>query len=269
MMAKGEKAGTMMPAAPIFDLAGRVALVTGASSGIGVRYARILAASGAKVVLAARRTDRLEEIAAAIVAAGGKAATVAMDVADEASTIAAYDAAEAAFGPVDTIVANAGMNSEGLTTELPVAEFDQTVAVNMRGVFLTVREGAKRLIAAGSKERQHGRIVITASITADVIAAGLAVYSGTKAGVVQMGKVMARDWIRQGINVNMICPGYIKTEINADWFDTPAGAKQIEKFPRRRLMEESDLDVALLWLCSDASRAVTGTSVTVDDGQSL
>ncbi|MBV9840075.1 MAG: SDR family NAD(P)-dependent oxidoreductase [Sphingomonadaceae bacterium] len=258
-----------MARAPTFDLTGRVALVTGASSGLGERYARILAASGAKLMLAARRADRLEALRAEIAAAGGEAATVAMDVADEASTIAAYDAAEAAFGTVDTIIANAGMNSEGPTTELAVADFDQTVAVNLRGVFLTVREGARRLIAAGSKEKQSGRIVITASITADTISPGLAVYSGTKAGVVQMGKVMARDWVRQGINVNMICPGYIRTEINSEWFDTAGGARQIEKFPRRRLMEESDLDVALLWLCSDASRAVTGTAVTVDDGQSL
>ena len=258
-----------MAASPIFDLSGRVALVTGASSGIGVRFARILSAAGAKVVLAARRADRLDALRAELVHAGGEAVSVAMDVADEASTIAAYDAAEAAFGTVDTIIANAGMNSEGPTTELAIAEFDQTVAVNLRGVFLTVREGAKRLLAAGSREKQNGRVVITASITADIIAPGLAVYSGTKAGVVQMGKVMARDWIRQGINVNMICPGYLKTDINADWFDTPAGAKQIERFPRRRMMEEGDLDVALLWLASDASRAVTGTAITIDDGQSL
>ena len=253
----------------MFDLSGRVALVTGASSGLGMRFARLLSQSGAKVVLAARRTDRLDALRAEIVHAGGQAATVAMDVADEASTIAAFDAAEAAFGTVDTIVANAGMNSEGPTTELAVEEFDRTVAVNLRGVFLTAREGAKRLLAAGSREKQHGRIVITASITADVISPGLAVYSGTKAGVLQMGKVMARDWVRQGINVNMICPGYIKTEINGEWFDSAAGAKQIETFPRRRLAEESDLDVPLLWLCSDASRGVTGTAVTVDDGQSL
>jgi len=258
-----------MTAAPKFDLSGRVALVTGASSGLGSRYARVLAAAGAKVVLAARRTDRLQGLQAELSASGGEAICVAMDVADEASTIAAYDAAQAAFGLVDTIVANAGMNAEGPTTDLSVADFDQTVAVNLRGVFLTVREGARRLIAGGSKETQKGRVVITASITADVISPGLAVYSATKAGVVQMGKVMARDWIRQGINVNMICPGYIRTEINSDWFDTPGGAKQIDKFPRRRLMEESDLDAPLLWLCSDAAAAVTGTAVTVDDGQSL
>jgi NAD(P)-dependent dehydrogenase (short-subunit alcohol dehydrogenase family) len=256
-------------ATPVFDLSGRVALVTGASSGLGERFATILAASGAAVVLAARRTDRLEQACAAIKARGGRVIAVAMDVADEASTIAAYDAAEAAFGTVDTIVANAGMNSEGSVLDLPVDEFDRVMGVNLRGVFLTAREGAKRLIASGSRESGRGRVVITASITAHTIAPGLAVYSASKAGVVQLGKVMARDWVRQGINVNMICPGYIKTEINGDWFDTDGGARQIAKFPRRRVMAADELDTMLLYLASDASGGVTGTSFTIDDGQSL
>ncbi len=256
-------------AAPKFDLAGRVALVTGASSGLGKRFATILAASGAAVILAARRTDRLDETCAAIAATGGRAIAVAMDVADETSTIAAYDAAEAAFGPVDTIIANAGMNSEGSVLDLPIAEFDRVMAVNLRGVFLTVREGARRLIADGSRDHQRGRIVITASITAETTSPGLAVYSASKAGVVQFGKVLARDWVRHGINVNMICPGYVSTEINGDWFDTEGGARQIAKFPRRRLMEQNELDTMLLYLASDASAGVTGSSFTIDDGQSL
>ncbi|MDB5715825.1 MAG: family oxidoreductase [Sphingomonadales bacterium] len=260
---------TRQAATPVFDLSGRVALVTGASSGIGERFATILAASGAAVVLAARRADRLEQACAAIKAKGGRAIAVAMDVADEPSTIAAYDAAEAAFGPVDTIIANAGMNSEGSVLDLSVEEFDRVMAVNFRGVFLTAREGARRLIANGSRETGRGRIVITASITADTVSPGLAIYSGSKAGVVRMGKVMAREWVRQGINVNMICPGYIKTEINGDWFETEGGAKQIAKFPRRRIMEQGELDTMLLYLASDASAGVTGTSFTIDDGQSL
>lgn len=258
-----------MAAAPVFDLSGRVALVTGASSGLGARFGRILAVAGARVVLAARRTDRLDVVRGEIEAAGGTAIAVAMDVADEVSTIAAYDAAEAAFGTVDTIIANAGMNSEGKIVDLPVDEFDRVLAVNMRGVFLTAREGARRLMAAGSRETGVGRLVITASITAHSVAPGLAVYSASKAGVLHMGRVLARDWIRQGINVNMICPGYVRTEINGDWFDTEAGTRQIAGFHRRRLMDESDLDAMLLYLASDASRAVTGTSFTIDDGQSL
>lgn len=258
-----------MTNAPIFDLSGRVALVTGASSGLGQRFGRILAASGAAVALAARRTDRLEATRAEIEAAGGRAIAVEMDVADDASVIAAYDACEAAFGTVDTIVANAGMNSEGMATDLSAEEFDQVMAVNLRGAFLTAREGAKRLMAAGSRDKGHGRIVITASITAFAVDAGLAAYSASKAGVLQMGKVLAREWIRQGINVNMICPGYIRTEINADWFDTAGGEKQIQTFPRRRLMDEGSLDTMLLYLASDASAEITGASFTLDDGQSL
>lgn len=258
-----------MANAPIFDLSGRVALVTGASSGIGARWGRILAASGAKVILAARRTDRLESIRNDIMAAGGQAIAVAMDVADEVSTIAAYDAAEQAFGIVDTIVANAGMNAEGPAVDLPIEEFDRVSAVNVRGVFLTVREGARRLLADNSREKEHGRIVINSSVTANSISPGVAAYSATKAAVQQMGRVLARDWARHGINVNMICPGYIRTDLSGEWFDTPGGQKQINGFPRRRLMEESDLDVALLYLCSDASRSVTGSSFTIDDGQML
>ena len=258
-----------MAATPNFDLSGRVALVTGASSGLGARFGRILAASGAKVVLAARRIDRLAALTAEINGAGGQAIAVAMDVADEGSTVAAYDAAERAFGVVDTVIANAGMNIEGSVIDLPVDAFDEVMGVNLRGVFLTVREGAKRLIANDAKQTQRGRIVIISSITADTISPGLAVYSASKAAVLQMGKVMARDWARQGINVNMICPGYIRTDINSAWFDTEGGAKQIAKFPRRRLMEEGGLDAMLLYLASDAARAVTGVAFTLDDGQSL
>jgi NAD(P)-dependent dehydrogenase (short-subunit alcohol dehydrogenase family) len=255
--------------APAFNLTGRTALITGASSGLGAHFARTLAAAGARVVLAARRTDRLAALQAELTEAGAQAISVAMDVADEASTIAAYDTAAAAFGEIDTVVANAGTNAEGPVVDLTAQAFDDLMAVNLRGVFLTVREGGKRMMAAGSRERQHGRIIIISSITAHAIEPGLAAYSASKAAVLQFGRVLARDWIRQGINVNMICPGYIRTEINADWFDTEAGARQIAKFPRRRLMLESDLDGPLLFLASDASRAVTGTALTIDDGQSL
>lgn len=250
-------------------LQGRIALVTGASSGFGHRFGRVLAGAGARVVLAARRTDRLEALCTAIRQDGGEAIAVPMDVADERSTIAAYDAAEAAFGTPDTIVANAGLSGNGPAISLSVEDFDQTMAVNLRGAFLTLREGARRLIAAGSAERQHGRMIVTASITADVVEPGLGAYSASKAGVVQLGKVLAREWVRSGINVNMLCPGYVKTELNDEWFDSEAGLKQVARFNRRRLMEASDLDGMLLFLASDAARGVTGSAITVDDGQSL
>lgn len=254
---------------PVFDLTGRTVLITGASSGIGERWARLVAAAGARVVMCARRTDRLELIRADLEAAGHSALSVAVDVSDESSIIAAFDAAEARFGPVNTVIANAGVSGEGVAVDLTMDEFDQTIAINLRGVFITAREGARRMIAAGSVQTGEGRIVITSSITAFKADPGLSAYSATKAGVVQMGKVMAREWMRKGINVNMICPGYIRTEINAAWFDCEGGAKQVQTFPRRRLMDESDLDVPLLFLASDLSRSVTGTAVTVDDGQGL
>ena len=251
------------------SLKGRTLLITGASSGIGAHFAEVAAAAGAKLVLGARRTGRLDTLVAAIKAKGGEAIAVAMDVADKASTVAAFDAAEAAFGPVDSVIANAGMGSETPFLEQSVDEFDQLMAVNLRGVFLTVQEGARRMMAAGSRERQHGRIVIMSSITAQRVDPGLALYSASKAAVLQMGKVLAREWARQGINVNSVLPGYILTEINSDWFKTEGGQKQMMRFPRKRVMEIDALDPILLYLASDASKSVTGVGFTIDDGQSL
>lgn len=254
---------------PPFDLTGRVALVTGASSGIGRRLALNLAKGGAKVAAAARRTDRLESLVEEIVAGGGQAVAVEMDVADEASLIAGFGAAESELGPVDTVYANAGMNLEGLAVDLEVEAFDRMVAVNFRGVFLTAREAARRMMRAGSRDSGRGRIVLVASIGAHTVLPGLTAYCATKAGVAMMGKSLAREWARQGINVNTVCPGFIETELNADWFATDGGKRQIQSFPRKRLMEDADLDPILLYLGADASRAVTGSVFTLDDGQSL
>ncbi|QIG81061.1 SDR family NAD(P)-dependent oxidoreductase [Stakelama tenebrarum] len=250
-------------------MAGRTALITGASSGLGARFAHQLAAAGARVVLTARREELLAERCDAIRAGGGKALAVAMDVTDEASVQAAYDRAEAMFGPVDTIVANAGMNIEGPALDVDASAFDSVLAVNVRGAFLTVREGARRMIAAGSPETRRGRIVLISSITAQSVSPGLALYSASKAAVLQLGRVLARDWANKGVNVNMLCPGYIETDLNSDWFNTEGGRKQIAKWPRRRLMGADSLDGALLYLASDASAYVTGSVMTVDDGQSL
>ena len=250
-------------------LDGRTLLLTGASSGIGAHFAGVAAAAGANVVLGARRTDRLDVLVADIKAKGGKAIAVAMDVADKASTIAAYDAAEAAFGPVDSVIANAGMTLETPFLAHEPDEFDQIMAVNLRGVFLTVQEGAKRMMAAGSKTREHGRITIISSITAQMVEPGLAAYSATKAAVLQMGKVLAREWARQGINVNSVLPGYIVTEINDKWLETEGGQAQVGRFPRKRVMDIDALDPTLLYLSGDASRFVTGVGFTIDDGQSL
>jgi len=245
------------------DLSGRTALVTGASSGLGARFGRLLAAHGARVALGARRRDKLETLASEI---GGVAVAVAMDVAREVDIIAGFDAAEQAFGPVDTIIANAGIDGAGLATDMPEAEIERTLAINLKGAILTAREGAKRMVAGGVEQ---GRIVLIASITAFEASPGLVAYAASKAGVVQAGRSMAREWARHGIAVNTISPGYIRTDMNDEWFDTKEGAKQIARFPRRRLMEPQGLDGPLLFLCSDAAEFVTGSDFVLDDGQTL
>ncbi|MEM8726397.1 MAG: SDR family NAD(P)-dependent oxidoreductase [Pseudomonadota bacterium] len=245
------------------DLSGRNALITGASSGLGSRFGRILAANGANVALGARRKDRLEALATEI---GDQAAAVEMDVAREADIVAGFDAAETEFGTIDTVIANAGIDGAGMIADMPEDEIERTLAINLKGAILTAREGAKRMIAAGVTK---GRIVMIASITAFEPSPGLVAYSATKAGVVQAARSMAREWARAGICVNTISPGYIRTAINDEWFDTEPGKKQIARFPKRRLMAEEGLDGPLLFLCSDAAEFVTGADFVLDDGQTL
>ena len=247
-------------------LSGRTVLITGASSGIGAHLARQAAAAGARVALAARRADRLDALVAEI---GPTAAAFAMDVEDEASVIAAYDAVEARLGPPDTVIANAGISIQGMALDIAVDDFDKVMGVNTRGVFLTAREGARRMIRAGSEASGRGRIVLVASIGAHKVLPGLTAYCASKAATAMLGKSLAREWIRKGINVNVLCPGYIRTELNGDWFDSEGGQRLLATFPRKRLMDEDDLTATALYLCSDAARAVTGSVFTVDDGQSL
>lgn len=249
-----------------FRLDGRVALITGASSGFGAHFARLYAKAGAKVVLGARRVDRIEALAADI---GADALAVTLDVGDEASTIAAYDAAEARFGTVDTIVANAGISHAGRATDVTVEGLRQLLDANFLGAYLTVREGAKRLIAAGSREKGNGRAIVIGSITAHLTGQGDSAYAASKAGVAHLGRNLAREWVRQGINVNVIQPGYVQTEIAGDWFQTDDGAHQIANFHRKRMMTIEALDPMMLYFASDASAAVTGAVIDVDDGQSL
>ena len=249
------------------DLAGRTLLITGASSGIGANLARAAAKAGAKVAAAARRADKLDALVAEITADGGTAQAFTMDVEDEASVIAGYDAIEAAFGAPESVIANAGINVEGSALDIRIEDFDKVLAVNTRGAFLIAREGARRMIKAGVGER--GRILLVASIGAHKVLPGLTAYAASKAATAHMGKSLAREWARKGINVNVLCPGYIKTELNDDWFDSEGGAKLVASFPRKRLMETGDLEAMALYLTSDAARAVTGSVFTVDDGQSL
>lgn len=253
----------------IFDCTGRVALVTGASSGIGRRFATILGAAGASVVVAARRKDLLASLEEEIIAAGGRALAVSMDVVDEASVIAAFDAAGEAFGAVDTVVANAGMNAPGSALGLSAEDLDKMTSVNFRGVFLTAREGARRMVATGSSDTGRGRIILVSSITGAWPPSGAAGYAATKAAVNQMGRAFAKDWASKGINVNILAPGYMMTELNEDMWALPMGKKLLAEFPRHRVMTATALDPILLYLASDASAEVTGSIFTIDDGQTL
>ncbi len=250
-------------------LSGRTCLISGASSGLGERFSRLVAQAGANVVLAARRKERVAALAAEICDAGGKALAVAMDVTDEPSVIAAYDAAAAEFGPVDTVIANAGVSAPGRSIEVSFESLRSLFDTNVLGVFLTAREGARRLIAAGSRETGVGRILLVGSMGAIAPIAGEAAYCTSKAAVAWLGRNLAREWARQGINVNVIQPGFILTEMAGDWFASEGGKAQIAGFPRRALQPIESLDEQVLYLCSDASRQITGATFTIDDGQSL
>jgi NAD(P)-dependent dehydrogenase (short-subunit alcohol dehydrogenase family) len=250
---------------PSFDLTGKVALVTGATSGLGRRFALILAKSGAAVAITGRRVDRLETLKSEIEAMGGKALPIALDVTDPASITACVDAAEKGLGPVNILVNNAGMNVEALAHEVTPEGYDTMFDTNVRGAFFMAQAVGTRMIARG----EGGRIINIASIGAFTQLPGLTIYTMTKAAVAMMTKSLAKEWARKQINVNAICPGFIETELNSYWFQSEGGQKQIKTFPRRRLGTESDLDGTLLLLASDHSRFITGSLFTADDGQSL
>ena len=248
-----------------FDLTGKQALVTGATSGLGRHFAKLLAGAGAGVALAGRRTDRLETLKAEIESTGGRCFATVLDVTDASQIPPTFDRIENALGSLDILVNNAGMSAEGRAVDLAVIDFDAVIATNLRAPFLMAQEIARRLMA----RKAPGRIINISSITAFRVAPGLAPYCISKAGLSMMTQVLAREWARHEINVNAICPGYIETELNEDWFRTEKGLAQVNSFPRRRLQEASDLDGVILLLASDASRAITGSLFTVDEGQSL
>lgn len=247
-------------------LDGRTALIAGASAGIGAHFATALAAAGANIVLGARRLAKVRELADAI---GPAALAVELDVSDEASIIAAYDAAQARFGTVNAIVANAGVGTGGRSTDVVVSGLRAVLDTNLLGAYLVAREGAKRLIAAGSRETGEGRVVLVGSITAQRAGMGDAMYAATKAGLEHLGRNLAREWVRQGINVNTLHPGMIPSEANADWFASDRGKAEVQTLHRRRLLQPDALDDMLIYLLSDRSAQITGATFTIDDGQSL
>ena len=246
-------------------LSGQVAVVTGASGGLGAHFARLLAENGAAVALTARRIDRIEALASELSAEGFRAVALPLDVADAESIGPALDQIQAELGPIGILVNNAGMGGEGMALDVSIADFDATFAVNVRGTFFAAREAARRMMAQGVE----GRIINIASIASHTVLPGLSAYCGSKAAVAMLTRSMAREWARSRIAVNALCPGYIETAINDTWWPTDGGQRQLKGFPRRRLMEASDLDAAFMMLAGSAASAMTGSVITVDDGQSL
>ncbi len=248
-----------------FDLVGKVVLVTGASSGLGVHFARTLAAEGAAVAIAARRADRLASLQAELTATGARAAAIDLDVQSADAVMAAFDAAEKALGPVDVVVNNAGISIVKPALEMPVEDWDAVVNTNLRGAWLVAQAAGKRWVAA----RRPGSIVNIASILGLRTIGQVAPYNASKAGLIHLTRALAMEWARHGIRVNAICPGYIETEMNGDFWKTPAGQRLIDRIPQRRIGQPEHLDGALLLLASEAGSFMTGSVLTVDGGHTV
>ncbi len=248
-----------------FSLQGKVVLVTGASSGFGQRFAPVLARQGASLVVAARRRDPLLALEESIEQDGGRCLAVTMDVVDQASIKNAYDQAEAAFGCVDVVINNAGIGLSSPFLKVTEEEWDKVLNTNLKGAFLVAQEGARRRNAQG----RHGSIINIASILGLRVASHLSHYSASKAGLVQLTKSMALELADYGIRVNAICPGYILTDINRDFFETEGGKRMIQRIPQKKLGEIDDLLGPLLLLASEASRYMTGSVITVDGGHTI
>ena len=252
------------------DLSGRVALVTGASSGLGAQFAKVLAKAGAGVVLASRRVERLKALRAEIEADGGDAHVVTLDVTDRDSIKAAVAHAETEMGTIDILVNNSGVGSTQPLTEVSEDDFDFVFNTNTRGAFFVAQEVGKRMIArskgAAPGTFTGGRIVNIASMAGLKALSRIGVYAMSKAAVVHMTRAMALEWGRHGINVNAICPGYIDTEINHHQWETEQGQKLIAMLPRKRVGQPQDLDAVLMMLCANESHFVNGAVIAADDG---
>ena len=244
------------------DLAGKRVLVTGASSGLGAHFAQLLAGQGAKVAAAARRTDRLSELAQRASGLSGWIVPLALDVSSLASIEHGVRQAAEALGGLDVLVNNAGVAESERALSVSEAQWDNQLDVNLKGCFFTAQAAAKVM----SAQPQGGAIVNIASILGHRVAGGVSAYAASKAGVIQLTKALALEWARDRIRVNALCPGYIETDINRDFFATEAGLNLIKRIPQRRLGQPEELDGALLLLASTAGSYITGSTIEVDGG---
>lgn len=245
-------------------LDGKTALVTGASSGLGQRFATVLAASGAKVALAARRTDRLQTLAQDIQQQGGAAYALALDVTQVGAIDAAIERVEREFGAIDILVNNSGVSVTKRFGDYDEADYDQIMNTNAKGAFFIAQAVGKRMVARG-----RGRIINVASVAGLKPVSRIGVYGMSKAALIHMTRAMAGEWGRFGVNVNAICPGYIETEINRDYWGTEGGRKLMALLPRKRVGQPADLDGLLVYLAADASGFVNGAVISADDGLSV
>ncbi len=251
------------------NLEGKVALITGASSGLGKRFAQVLSEAGAKVVLASRRTERLKELRAEIEASGGAAHVVALDVMDYQSVKAAIAHAETEAGTIDILVNNSGVSTTQKLTDVTPSDYEYVFGTNVRGAFFVAQEVAKRMIMrANGRSKPAYRIINIASVAGLRVFPQIGLCAMSKAAVVQMTKAMALEWGRHGINVNAICPGYIDTELNHHHWKTEQGQKLVSMLPRHRVGAPGDLD-GLLLLAADESQFMNGSVISADDGFSL
>jgi len=240
-------------------------LVTGASSGLGDQFCRTLAANGYRIVAAARRISRLDALCNDIRDRGGEAHPLAMDVSDVSGFPAAIDEAETAAGPISCLINNAGTSVSKLATDMTPEDFDYVMGLNLRGPYFLSTELGRRWIARGTQ----GRIVNIGSLSDSRAMPGHTVYGTSKAAIARLTQQLAREWINQGINVNALAPGYIRTDLNAPFFDSEKGQALAAQFPRHRVGEPADLDKAILYLCDPDQRFLTGQVLHLDDGQGL
>ena len=248
----------------IFRLDGKVALVTGASSGLGARFARTLSLGGAKVALAARRLDRLQALRDEIAAVGCDALPVSLDVTDPDRIKTAADIVESQLGPIDILVNNSGISVQRRLGDYSPADFDQVMNTNLRGAFFVAQEIGRRMV-----NRKSGSIINISSVVGLRPINQLAVYGMSKAALIQMTRAMALEWGRHGVNVNALCPGYIETEINSDYWKSEGGQKLLSMLPRKRVGQSQDLDGVLLLLASGASSFINGSVISADDGLAI
>jgi NAD(P)-dependent dehydrogenase (short-subunit alcohol dehydrogenase family) len=252
------------------DLSGRVAFVTGASGGLGAQFARTLAASGAAVVLASRRVDKLKDLRAEIEGKGGDAHVLELDVTDHDSIKAAVAHAETQVGSIDILINNSGVSTTQRLQDVSPDDYDHMFDTNVKGAFFVAQEVGKRMLArakgAAPGTYTGGRIVNIASMAGLRVLPQIGVYCMSKAAVIQMTKAQAMEWGKFGINVNALCPGYIDTEINHHHWQTEAGQKLVQMLPRKRIGQPQDLDAILLTLCADQSHFINGAVIAADDG---